>query len=305
MTKPNFFIVGAPKCGTTALYTYLKAHPDIYMPYQKEPHHFATDLLYAPRYTPYRDRNVYLALFADATREQRIGEASVCYLYSRCAAQAIYDFNPDARIIIMLRSPAEMMYSLYYQQVFSGEEPLPSFAEALAAENDRRQGKNVPAGLLTPVECLFYRDMARYTGQVRRYFDTFGREAVHVIIYDDFRADTAATYRLALEFLDVDPDFRADFRVVNRSKRIRSKRFRDFYLKPPAWYIVLMRMSRRAIPASARHATSQLLLRSNTQPADHSPMDPKLRAQLQQEFIPEIEDLSELLGRDLTRWCVK
>lgn len=302
MTRPNFFIVGAPKCGTTALYTYLKAHPDIYMPYQKEPHHFATDLL-APSYARYRDRNAYLALFAEATRQRRVGEASVFYLYSRCAAQAIYDFDPDARIIIMLRSPAEMMYSFYHEQVFSGQEPLASFAEALAAEEGRKQGKNVPTDLLTPVECLFYRDMARYTAQVRRYFDTFGREAVHVIIYDDFRADTAAAYRLTLEFLDVDPGFSADFRVINRSKRIRSRHFRDFLLRPPAWYNTLLRMSRRAIPSSARHAASRFLWQLNMRPSDNPPMDPKLRIQLQQEFTSEIEELSGLLGRSLMHWC--
>jgi len=100
--KPNFFIVGAPKCGTTSMTEYLKQHPDIFIPEEKEPHYFGSDLEY-PRIT--KTEAQYLRLFSEAQDERRLGEASVWYLFSQRAAQEIYEFNPLSRIIIMLRTP--------------------------------------------------------------------------------------------------------------------------------------------------------------------------------------------------------
>ncbi|MFQ5570582.1 MAG: sulfotransferase, partial [Rhodothermales bacterium] len=112
MCRPDFFIVGAPKCGTTAMFRYLQEHPEIYLP-KKEFHHFGSDLR-PPNYQGRnRDRAVYLSLFAGVTTEKRIGEASVWYLYSKKAAREIKAFAPEADVIIMLRNPVEMMYSLY------------------------------------------------------------------------------------------------------------------------------------------------------------------------------------------------
>src|SRR5215469_17477012 len=108
MARPSIFIVGAPKCGTTALYTYLKAHPDVFMSPLKEPQFFAEDLLG-------NRRNVcnwesYLALFA-ATGRRRAGEASAVYLGSPSAATKIKHFSPAAQIVIMLRNPVEVMHA--------------------------------------------------------------------------------------------------------------------------------------------------------------------------------------------------
>lgn len=302
MIKPNFFIVGAPKCGTTALYTYLRAHPDIFMPFQKEPHHFALDLP-APRYDRFRDRDAYVALFENAGSARRVGEASVCYLYSRLAAREIKKFNPRARIIIMLRSPVEAMHSFYYQQIVAGEEDLTDFAAALSVEEERKQGRSLPPHLMGPVDCLFYRDIVRYADQVRRYLAEFGRTAVHIIIYDDFKADAAAAYRATLKFLEVDPDFHTDFRIVNRSKQIRSTAMRDFLVKPPTWYKRVLRLGRMLVPETMRYNISQSIRRLNTQPLVRPPLTPELRARLQNELLPDVEALSELLERDLTHWC--
>ncbi|NLF38083.1 sulfotransferase, partial [bacterium] len=105
MRLPDFFIVGAPKSGTTALHAYLGRHPSIFVPARKEPHFFGSDIV-SPAFV--RDRDAYLSLFAGATTEARVGEASIWYLYSKRAAREIKEFNPDARIIIMLRNPVDM-----------------------------------------------------------------------------------------------------------------------------------------------------------------------------------------------------
>ena len=146
------------------------------------------------------------------------GESSVWYLFSRRAAAEIKAFNPDSRIIIMLRDPVEMLHSLYYQYRCDGNEQLPTFDQALGAEADRRAGKRI-ARQAYFVQGLLYREVVRYADQVRRYFDVFGRDRVRVIIYDDFVLDAAGTYRDTLEFLEISSS-RLDnvFKVVNPSR---------------------------------------------------------------------------------------
>jgi hypothetical protein len=300
MVRPNFFIVGAPKCGTTALYEYLKAHPQVFMPDVKEPHHFSTDFS-SPRLDLYKNRDDYLALFAGGAGKARVGEGSIWYLYSQRAAQAIKEFEPAARIIIMLRSPIDVMYSLYYQFLYTGNEDLPTFEQALAAEADRKQGRRIPSTLAVAMcEALYYRDVVRYAEQVERYFDVFGRDAVQVIIYDDFKANTAAVYRATLEHLEIDPDFSVEFGMVNVSKRVRNLTLHRGYtylakwgmshLPRPVWYLF-------------RGMVIRPLRTLNTQRAPRPPVGPALRTRLQAELLPEIERLGALLERDLTHWC--
>ncbi|MFQ5518600.1 MAG: sulfotransferase, partial [Mariprofundus sp.] len=143
MLKPDFFIVGAPKCGTTAMYTYLQAHPDIFMSEVKEPYYFCSDL----GFHRFRNEQEYLKLFSVASPQQRIGEASTWYLYSSQAAAAIHAFNTDARIIVMLRNPVDMMYSLYSHFLYIGSEETDSFEAALAAEEERKHGNCIPEGV--------------------------------------------------------------------------------------------------------------------------------------------------------------
>ena len=121
MKNPNLFIVGAPKCGTTFLYHYLKKHPDIYFPEFKEPHYFGSDLI--RRNGAYNlSLREYKNLFS--TEKKVIGEASTFYLFSKKAAQEIYNFNPHSKIIIMLRDLVDLVHSLHSQFVFSGDEVI-------------------------------------------------------------------------------------------------------------------------------------------------------------------------------------
>jgi hypothetical protein len=298
--KPNFFIVGAPKCGTTAMYEYLSPHPDIFMPETvKEPHYFAPEyqLQLATRYS---NLDTYLNLFADARTEKRIGEASVFYLCAPEAAHKIWEFDPHARIIIMLRNPVDMMYSLFYQERFAGNERLETFEAALAAEADRKQGIGV-SPRSTPQK-LFYRDIGRFSEQVQRYFDCFGRENVHVIIYDDLRKDVGEVYRQTLQFLDVDPDFQADFKVHNPNQEPRVQTVNRLIRQPPKAVAGLHAALRRVTPPAARNFIWSTIKSLNTRVKPRPPMRPETRQQLLAEFRPEVDRLSELLGRDLNSW---
>ena len=228
--KPDFFIVGAPKCGTTAMNNYLAEHPEIFIPNIKEVHFFGRDLDITKG--ALRDERSYLELFSGATTEKRLGEASVWYLYSKTAAEEIYDFNPDAQIVVMLRNPADMLYSQHSQFLYNGNEDIEDFGEALAAEPERKAGKRIPKSAHL-VDGLFYSETVRYAEQIERYFERFGRENVHIILYDDFRADLPGTYRNLLRFLGVQDDFTPEFAVVNPNKRARSALLRNFVQEPP------------------------------------------------------------------------
>ena len=107
---PDTFVIGAPRCGTSAMHAYLGQHPQVYMSSRKEPLFFAPDLRGLPG-DRIGDTHAYLALFEDATDQRRVGEASPYYLYSAHASDAIRRQCPDPRIIVMLRNPADMMYS--------------------------------------------------------------------------------------------------------------------------------------------------------------------------------------------------
>jgi hypothetical protein len=295
MPLPDFFIVGAFKCGTTALYDYLRQHPQVFMPFHKEPLYFGDDL--TRRYGR-MTREQYEALFAAARPGQRIGEASAWYLYSRSAAREIATASPAAQIIIMLRNPVDVMYAQHSQLIFNVEEDLVDFGQALEAEPARRRGERLPPGPLR-VENLFYRESVRFADQVQRYYDAFGRERVHVIVYDDFRDDTPAVYRGVLAFLGTDPAFAPDFAVSNPNKRVRLPALQRLVYQPPGPLLRLVPIIRR-FPLA--HAFRDRLLRLNSTPARRQQMDPDLRRQLIAELTPEIDRLGDLIGRDLSGW---
>jgi sulfotransferase family protein len=299
MTRiPDFFIVGAPKCGTTALNDYLARHPDVFVPERKEIHFFGSDLVFT---SPRIDRAAYLRLFDRWDGEKRAGEASVWYLGSERAAREILEFNPDARAVIMLRHPVDVMYSLHSQGVYGGTEDLEDFAQALAAEPERRRGGRLPRRFRNTMG-FRYREAARFVEPLRRYFEAFGRERTHVILFDDFRRDVAGVYRGVCAFLGVDPDFRPRFEVLNPNKDVWSEGLRDVlrFASP-----VTRAGLRAMLPSSlVRESLKRRLLSLNTRHVPRPPMDAELRGRLEEEFRPQIEELSELLGRDLVElWC--
>jgi hypothetical protein len=300
--RPNFFIVGAPKCGTTALYDYLKPHPEVFLPNLKEPKFFATDLdsggEWEARYFV-REEEDYLSLFAGARSEKRVGEASAVYLSSEVAAQRIKEFSSAAKIIVMLRNPVEMMHALHNQRVFDGFEDIEDFEEALSAEAERRKGRRLPEKVVN-AKALLYREMACYAGQLERFLKAFGAENVHVIIFDDFKSDPAASYAAVLRFLEIDESFRPEFKVSNASKRVRSRLLQRMLQNRPLRGRLF---GGGLLPAALRQKAIGKFRRLNTRFEPRPPMSAELRRSLQREFAAEVEKLSGLLDRDLTYWC--
>ncbi len=298
MRKPDFFIVGAPRCGTTAMKTYLERHPEIFMPAGSEPTFFGADRC-SPLYI--RDERTYLSLFARTENEKRVGEKSANYLTSKRAAAEIKEFQPSASIIIMLRNPVEMIYSFHNHLFNLGIEDLDDFKAALEAEEDRKRGLRLPMGLDSRENWrVFYRETARYTQQVNRFLNTFGREKVHIIIFDDFVSQTAEVYRETLRFLMVNSDFQTHFQKTNSGGRILSRKLYSLMTRPPqpvrsfVQSVKSFSLIRRMIWG---------LINLNSRYFARSPINPEFKRQLQKEFLPEVERLSKLLDRDLTNWC--
>ena len=229
MKNPNLFIVGAPKCGTTFLYHYLKKHPDIYFPEFKEPHYFGSDLI--RRNGAYNlSLREYKNLFS--TEKKVIGEASTFYLFSKKAAQEIYNFNPHSKIIIMLRDLVDLVHSLHSQFVFSGDEVIENFNEALELEESRLNGNKIP-NQTTVVNKLFYTfNILSLPDNIQSYINFFGKENVKFIHLNDIKNNPSKVYSETLDFLNVDTNFIfSNYVAINRNKTYRSKFIRDFIKK--------------------------------------------------------------------------
>lgn len=294
--RPDFFIVGAPKCGTTALDVFLNQHPEIFMSRRKESHFFASDM---PGTAHIRDPNRFNELFSGVCNEKRVGEASVWHLASTEAAVNIHRFNPDALIIVMLRNPVEMIPSLHSQLIFEGYEDVRDLRRALRLESARLEGLHVPTTAPVPVQ-LQYRNAATYAPQLRRYLDLFGRDRVHVILYDDFAKDPDRVFSKLLEFLGVDPRFRPEFSRVNANKVVGSLFLRDLLKNPPNW---VRRMVRYALPGQRfRHGLIRRLEKINVKEMPRNATDADLIEALRKEFLEANRELSSLIGRDLSSW---
>ena len=298
--KPNFFIVGAPKCGTTALYEYLRPHPHIFMPAEKEPHFFATDL------NPYpivKTLEKYLQLFQESTEQHlRVGEGSVQYLRSSAAIPRIYEFNPDAKIIAMLRNPVDMVYSYHSEILDWGIEDESDFGTAWRLQERRSRGLDLPPGIASPL-LVQYADIGRLAEQTQRLLSIFPPSQVKLILYDDFASAPQRVYAEVLEFLEVPHDGRTEFPRINENRRARLPWLRELYRKPPAPLRGTFRALKRLIGTERVVAGKKRIVDLNTVKERRPPLSPELRAELVQEFRDDVALLSQILHRDLSHWA--
>lgn len=285
---PNFFVIGAQKGGTTSLYWYLNQHPEVFMSPVKEPGFFAVaeDAPPSPS-NPEKIRNWadYRALFAGVTDETAIGEASTKYLFHHAVPGNLRTFVPDARLIAILRDPAERAFSAYSMHVALGEETR-SFAQVIDDEL---------AGKLGPWRCL---EMGRYGAQLGRYFDTFPSEQIQVHLFEDLSRDTPGVVRRVYEFLGVDPEFGFDAEPRNLGRyRARSSR-RDWVIRRIPGRAVARRLVPPATWERARQARRRRISRPPEFPA-------AVRAQLREYYRDDIEVAAVLIGRDLSKWTAE
>jgi hypothetical protein len=304
---PDFFIVGQPKSGTTALYEMLRTHPQVFMPDFKEPRYYAGDL--PSRYNEraaglepetYAD---YLSLFEPARSDQLAGEASTAYIWSKAAAANIAAANPDAKIIAILREPASYLRSMHLQLLQIRVEKERSLRRAIALEEERRRGRKLPAPAANWPAVLLYTDRVRYVEQLRRYEERFAPEQLLVLIYDDFRSDNEATVRKALRFLEIDEDVEIARREANPTVRMRSVRLDETVRAVTRGEGTFGRSARgvlRAVTPRELRLSAHRAVRRRLVFGAPGPPDQQLMLELRRRFKDEVQALSEHMGRDLT-----
>ena len=299
VSVPNFFIVGAPKCGTTALAEYLQEHQQIFMTTPKEPNHFNSDFEYWAYDSKTRDG--YLRLYQEAgDHHLAIGEASVWYLYSQVAIREILRFNRDAKLIVMLRNPVEMIPSLHSQLLYVGDESEPDFERAFALCGARSRGEAIPPTARKPA-FLLYDEVGKLGAQLQRLYAECPKEQVKIILFDDFEADPGEAYGDVLEFLGVPSAGRDSFGAVNQNKRHRSGFVARFTQRPPR-----VLMAGLGIVKSVLGFKTVNLMRYvrdiNTEVVKREPLSPAMRKALASCFEQDIRLLSEIIDRDLSHW---
>jgi hypothetical protein len=197
---PNFFIVGAPRAGTTSLFAYLRDVRGVYMPRLKEPLYFASkslpDRLFGINVPVVRDKNEYLKLYENVKDEIAIGDASASYLWDKETPKLIHDTIPEARIIIILRDPVERAFSHYLMHLRDGSETILSFFDALKDDYNNEIKKGASSSHL-------YIGYGLYSEQVKRYYEIFGKEQVKILIFEEFVRSTKDMVRSVLEFLGI------------------------------------------------------------------------------------------------------
>ncbi|MFO8083801.1 MAG: sulfotransferase [Desulfobacterales bacterium] len=217
--KPTFFIIGAPKCGTTSLAKWLAGHPEIFMSAPKEPHYFNTDM--ANRNLPSWDE--YISLFRNVGHEHKaVGEASTWYLYSLDAVAAIEQCFDAPRYIVMTRDPVEMAQSLYQHNVRHLHEDAESFEAAWALQEKRAEGKHISATCREPA-FLKYQQACALGSMLERLLDTVPNHRVLHIPLEQIKENPQHEYLRTLRFLGVEDDSRRAFRAENEARMYKSR----------------------------------------------------------------------------------
>jgi len=287
---PNFFIVGAPKAGTTSLFHYLDEHPEVFMSPVKEPNYFsyneivAQALYYVEKGVG--DQGAYENLFQDASGAKAVGEASVSYLFYNNVGAKIHSLLPEAKIIIVLRDPTARAFSHYLMDRRLGYVNVP-FDDIV------RQNSN------HPLQNLYYQQsvlLGMYYEQVKRYLELFGEKRVKIFLNDDLKTDTPGVVRSLFEFLEVDTSVNHDFsRKHNVYGKPRNFLVQYFYTKK-----ILRGLMKKILPVQL----ASNMKKSLVVPGEKPVMNTETKAFLQKIYHEDVKKLSGLINRDLAHWSV-
>lgn len=289
----NLFIVGAEKAATTFLVKYLSKHKDIFFPIIKEPQFFSKDIL--PEYQDeegllnlpedkwyknthiafIRDKELYLKLYKDSQNYKYRGDGSVSYLYSKVAAKEIYNYNSEAKIIISLRNPIERAFSAYKMDIAIGRVNKP-FEEAI---------KEIPR----------YIERGLYFNQVKRYYDIFPPENIHIILFDDLKSDPLKVFNSIFQFLSLGPIYNIEVKKVNESMKPVNSTLNYLLYKTGVKNLI-----RKYVPSNVKEFFKKFYYCNN-----NMKIDEKIYNSLIEIFREDIETLSSLINKDLSKWLEK
>jgi len=291
-TLPNFFIIGAPKCGTTSLYRYLEQHPQVFFPLNKEPKFFCDDILYAEGLAVYAQRHYH-----DARGHAAIGDASPHYLYYDKAARRIRDDLPDTnhRFLVILRDPVARAYSHYWNMVYEGFETLP-FEQALAEEPQRIRSQDFATRAVINAH---YVSCGLYAQQLQRWLDVFDESRFLILFQDELVNQPQQLMERVFDFLGLSSVTVDTNTMHNPSGLARSVGLQRWLRRPSR----LRQLVKPFTPYSLRFRVATQLAKLNKQTVSYPPLDEKTAARLRERFAPDIEQLKRITGQDLSSWC--
>ncbi|PCJ25299.1 MAG: hypothetical protein COA97_08230 [Flavobacteriales bacterium] len=294
--KPDFFIVGAPKSGTTALDYHLNLHPEIFMA-KKEIHYFGSDIGITQEKLSEKE---YLYSFNDSESSQIKGESSVWYLYSKNAAEEIKAFNPKSKIIILLRNPVEMIPSLHSQYIYNSIESEENLTIAL--NNDiKRTDNNEILSCSHFKERPPYINTVKYFNQVQRYLDTFSKENVLILLHEELTNDFDLAYKKTLIFLGIiKTDFSPTTEQVNSRKSIKSIKLHQISKNPST---KLKRFIQFIIPFKIiRHNLMKNIDIINIREKEITTIPKELKEKIIKLTFNDVGNLAQLIKKDLSSW---
>jgi hypothetical protein len=298
---PDLFVVGAPRCGTTALCNWLEKHPRICFSQPKEPHYF-THLATASSDL----RRDYLRRFFyhyQPDRHAVVGEGSVSYLYSKDAIEQVLALNPDARLVVHVRNPIELVRSYHARMCYTLEEDETDFAKAWNLQSARARGERIPR-LCRRAELLQYAEIGQLGKHLAQLFDVAGEERCLVNVYDDFRRDPRTSYERVLAFAGVASDGRTRFPAKQTSRTYRHGWLQRVLMRPAMPVARVVEVAERSRPGRKRlmKRIRKGALRWNTVESQPAPLSAELIATLRDAFRDDVALLSDVLERDLRGW---
>ena len=310
------FIVGAPRCGTTTLASFLQQHPDVCFSAVKEPHYFTGNDFSEESDAEIR-RHVseeYLArFFGECDGDEKLrAEGSVTYLYAPERMATILKLWPKAKFIIALRDPLTMLPSLHSRLLVTGDEVITDFARAWDMVGERAQGRSIPRSAIDP-RFLRYDEAGAFGSRVEQLFEVVGEERCHVVLFDDLIADAQGTYRRLCAFLDIEPCPKVNLQARRANKVIRFGWLQRLLKRPPKAVRTVLAGQKFRQREKKLHATEgraieavfkvrKRLLNWNKVPAKRQQLDPRVRREIIDRLRDEVILLSQVIGRDLSHW---
>lgn len=297
--RPNTFIIGAPKCGTTALAAYLSEHPDAFLCYPKEPSFWSFDLR-TPDGGPHEDRlDNYLKFYAHGAGKTCVLDASTRYIYSEAAVPRILAFAPDAKFVVILRDPVEVARAYHMEKVFNTFEDITDFREAWELQEARERGEHIPPGCPEPKE-LQYRKVAALGSQLKRVVETVPEGQLLVLFHQDLATDPRALWLRLQGFLGLKDDGRTEFPVVGGAHFNRFAKLAKFYQNPPKTLVPLVFVVKRALrTGNLGKRAGNVVISALTSRRGRDPIEESFAAELRSAFAGEVALIKALTGREI------
>ncbi len=306
--RTSFFLVGAAQCGMATLHEGLRSHPQICVPasddpqrfwLDQEPYHFCGDSGSAD-WLRVVSGDDYRNLLEAAPPNAKCGIATGWKLFSQDALQRMKEFEPNAKIVLMLCPPITWMRSWHHEMLRYAYEDQVDFGQALAMEKERSQGLKLPR-YVPSKECLQYRKAARFSEQVKAYYELFGKDQVFVGLLEDMQDEEADFQGRLLEFLEVDSSVNFETSGMNDAHFLKGTHHFDLAVgrvvkrlpggsKIKQWFT-------KSMEPNYRNLMDKIFA-----PMSDQSINSILEEELLEEFEEEVDSLSRLIGRDLSHW---